>query len=62
MKASEGPMKLSSENEMKPNKKKPPFRPAKDDTKPFLQDPVLSSHNLFACIYMLVQATVCVCL
>ncbi|XP_074322318.1 uncharacterized protein LOC141659377 [Apium graveolens] len=38
MKASEAPMK----NEMTANKK-PPFRPAKDDTKPFLQDPILRS-------------------
>ncbi|KAL1808645.1 hypothetical protein DCAR_0728262 [Daucus carota subsp. sativus] len=42
MKASEGPMKCS-ENEMKAAKTKPPFRPAKDDTKPFLQDPILRS-------------------
>ncbi|KAK7395298.1 hypothetical protein VNO78_15849 [Psophocarpus tetragonolobus] len=34
----------SSESSSKPNTKpKPPFKPAKDDTKPLLQDPILRS-------------------
>ncbi|KAG4921880.1 hypothetical protein AAZX31_18G164500 [Glycine max] len=36
-----------SESSTKPNnnspKRKPPFKPAKDDTKPVLQDPILRS-------------------
>ena len=32
-------------------KKKPPFRPAKDDTKPFLQDPVYSL-QLLVCLFL----------
>ncbi|OAY28919.1 uncharacterized protein LOC110601032 [Manihot esculenta] len=34
-------IKTSSSNVIKP--KKPPFRPAQDDTKPPLQDPILRS-------------------
>ncbi|KAE9618066.1 hypothetical protein Lal_00041840 [Lupinus albus] len=41
-------MKSCSESSTKPNtinnnNKKPPFMPAKDDTKPILQDPILRS-------------------
>ena len=39
MKASE--VSINGESETK-REKKPPFRPAKDDTKPLLQDPVIS--------------------
>ncbi|KAE8036995.1 hypothetical protein FH972_009623 [Carpinus fangiana] len=35
-----GAQSSSSEN---PHKPKPPFRPAQDDTKPILQDPILRS-------------------
>ncbi|KAK8466521.1 hypothetical protein PHAVU_008G106450 [Phaseolus vulgaris] len=39
--------KSSGESSTKPNnnspKLKPPFKPAKDDTKPVLQDPILRS-------------------
>ncbi|XWS73446.1 hypothetical protein CRYUN_Cryun02cG0129600 [Craigia yunnanensis] len=48
MKATEIPMKASnniqSQTQLKTEKpQKPPFRPAKDDTKPALQDPILRS-------------------
>ncbi|XP_022890542.1 uncharacterized protein LOC111405751 [Olea europaea var. sylvestris] len=33
----------NGESEMKREHKKPLFRPAKDDTKPLLQDPILRS-------------------
>ncbi|XP_052186611.1 uncharacterized protein LOC127797610 [Diospyros lotus] len=33
----------SGESEPKTTRKKPPFRPAKDDTKPLLRDPILRS-------------------
>lgn len=33
----------NGESEAKREKKKPPFRPASDDTKPILQDPILRS-------------------
>ncbi|QCE11691.1 uncharacterized protein LOC114185761 [Vigna unguiculata] len=42
-------MNKNSESSTKPNnnnnspKPKPPFKPAKDDTKPVLQDPILRS-------------------
>lgn len=36
----------NGESEMKREHKKPLFRPAKDDTKPLLQDPVRSSLSL----------------
>ncbi|XP_011082510.1 uncharacterized protein LOC105165255 [Sesamum indicum] len=47
MKASEIPMKeetqVKREEEEESEKRKPLFRPAKDDTKPLLQDPILRS-------------------
>ncbi|KAL0391077.1 UNVERIFIED_CONTAM: hypothetical protein Scaly_0464800 [Sesamum calycinum] len=41
--ASEIPMKEVEETQVKREGWKPLFRPAKDDTKPLLQDPILRS-------------------
>ncbi|KAM3265034.1 hypothetical protein P3L10_002028 [Capsicum annuum] len=44
MKADEESRKSSNTNKSEVKKvTKPPFRPAKDDTKPLLQDPILRS-------------------
>ncbi|KAL6976760.1 hypothetical protein U1Q18_025546 [Sarracenia purpurea var. burkii] len=44
MKTSEVSINKNRNGEIKANReKKPPFRPAKDDTKPLLQDPILRS-------------------
>ena len=52
-------MNKNSESSTKPNnnnnspKPKPPFKPAKDDTKPVLQDPVISPWFLCAYTFIL---------
>ncbi|KAH7854864.1 hypothetical protein Vadar_018509 [Vaccinium darrowii] len=45
MKASEVSTTIAktSNGDSEAKKKKPPFRPAKDDTKPVLQDPIIRS-------------------
>ncbi|KAF8398533.1 hypothetical protein HHK36_017463 [Tetracentron sinense] len=43
MKASEISIKGREGDEEGKREQKPPFRPAKDDTKPVLQDPILRS-------------------
>ena len=52
MKASETPVKPINNNNGGSGREKPHFRPAKDDTKPVLQDPVSISLSLFSFIFI----------